>query len=189
MDALTLLTADHNRVRGLFKRFKDAHEAEDQETATLVATTIFDELDVHTTIEETVFYPAVTDVKDEVHELVVEGLEEHKVAKDLIAEAKALSPEDEHWAAKVKVLIESVEHHAEEEEKELFPKVRSGLDAKKLDALGEALEAKKRELGAPTLADKIDLTKEELSSLASEQEIPGRSKMSHEELAATVAPG
>jgi hemerythrin superfamily protein len=189
MDALTLLTADHNRVRGLFTRFKAAHEAEDQGRATTIAATIFDELEVHTTIEETVFYPAVTKVNDEIHELVVEGLEEHQVAKDLIAEAKALPPDDEHWAAKVKVLIESVEHHAGEEEEELFPKVRSGVDATKLEALGEKLEAKKRELGAPTLADKIDLTKEELAGLASEQEIPGRSKMSHDELAATVAPG
>src|SRR5690242_12020929 len=121
MDALTLLTADHNRVRGLFSRFKAAHESDDQATALEVATKIFEELDVHTTIEETEFYPAITDVTDEVHELVVEGEEEHKVAKELIAEAKALSPDDEHWAAKVKVLIEAVEHHAEEEEKEMFP--------------------------------------------------------------------
>jgi hemerythrin superfamily protein len=188
MDALTLLTADHNRVRGLFTRFKAAHEADDQELATMLATSIFDELEVHTTIEETVFYPGVTDTNDEVHELVVEGLEEHAVAKDLIAQAKALSPEDEHWAAKMTVLIENVEHHAEEEEKEMFPKLRSGLDATTLDGLGDRLEAAKLQLGAPTLADKIDLTKEELSSLASAQEIPGRSKMSHDELAATVAP-
>jgi len=188
MDALTLLTADHNRVRGLFTRFQAAHEADDQATAVQLATKIFDELEVHTTIEETVFYPAITDVTDEVHELVVEGEEEHKVAKDLMTEVRALPPEDEHWAAKMKVLIESVEHHAEEEETEMFPQLRSALDAAALESLGEALEAKKMELGAPTLADKIDLTKEELSQLAKEQEIPGRSKMSQEELAATVAP-
>jgi hemerythrin-like domain-containing protein len=172
----------------LFTRFKAAHEADDQELATMLASSIFDELEIHTTIEETVFYPTITDVNDEVHELVVEGLEEHKVAKDLIVEARGLSPEDEHWAAKVKVLIESVEHHAEEEESEMFSKLRSSLDAAALESLGEALEAKKAELGAPTLADKIDLTKEELTELAKQQEIPGRSKMSREELAATVAP-
>jgi len=188
MDALTLLTADHNRVRGLFTRFQSAHEAEDQKTQVELATKIIHELDVHTSIEETTFYPAISDVTDEVHELVVEGEEEHRVAKELMAEVQGLSPEDEHWAAKMKVLIESVEHHAEEEEKEMFPKLRSALDAAALEALGEALEAKKAELGAPTLADKIDLTKEELTQLAREQEIPGRSKMSQEELAATVAP-
>ena len=57
-----------------------------------------------------------------------------------------------------------------------------------LEEIGERLEARKAELGAPTLADKIDLTKDALAELAKEQEIPGRSKMSQEELAATVAP-
>jgi hemerythrin superfamily protein len=188
MDALTLLTADHNRVRGLFSRFQAAHEAEDTTTAVELFAKICTELEVHTTIEETVFYPAVTDVSDEVHELVVESLEEHKVAKDKMAEARALPPEDEHWAAKITVLIENVEHHAEEEETEMWPKLRSAMSGEQLEALGQALEARKVELGAPTLADKIDLTKAELTELAKDQEIPGRSKMDHDELAATVAP-
>lgn len=188
MDALTLLTADHNRVRGLFTRFKAAHEAEDTETAAELATKIFRELDVHTTIEETVFYPAINDVSDEVRELVVESLEEHKVAKDLMREAQTIPPEDEHWAAKLTVMIENVEHHAEEEEQEMWPLLRKGLSSEQLEKIGDRLEVRKRELGAPTLADKIDLTKAELSEKASEQEIPGRSKMSHDELAATVAP-
>jgi hypothetical protein len=119
---------------------------------------------------------------------VTEGLEEHRVAKELIAEAKGLEPSDERWAAKVTVLIENVEHHAKEEETEMFPKIRSACDATRLESLAQRLEAKKRELGAPTLAETIDLTKTELTSLAKEQQIPGRSKMSQEELAAAVAP-
>ena len=188
MDALTLLTADHNRVRGLFARFKAAHEADDHETAAKLAVEIFTELDVHTTIEETVFYPAIDGVNDEVHELVVESLEEHKVAKDLMEEARGLSPEDEHWAAKLAVLIENVEHHAEEEETEMWPQLRKNLSGDMLEDLAEQLEAKKQELGAPITADKLVLSKSELADKAKEQEIPGRSKMSHEELAATVSP-
>jgi hemerythrin superfamily protein len=188
MDALTLLIADHNRVKGLATRFKAADEAGDLRTAVELAGKIFTELEVHTTIEETVFYPAVTHLNDEVHDLVVEGLEEHHVVKGLIAEATAMDPSDEHWAAKVTVAIENVDHHVEEEETEMFPKVRSGMDLAARDALGDQLEARKKELGAPTLADKIDLTKEALLDLAKEQEIPGRSKMDHDELAATVAP-
>lgn len=187
MDALTLLTADHNRVRGLFARFETAKEAEDAETAAELATKIFRELDVHTTIEETVFYPAINDVSDEVRELVVESLEEHKVVKDLMRAAQTLPPGEEHWAAKITVMIENVEHHAEEEEKELWPLLRKGLSTEQLEKLGDRLEVRKRELGAPTLADKIDLTKAELAEKAKEQEIPGRSKMDHDELAATVA--
>ena len=188
MDALQLLIGDHNRVKGLFSRFNEAHEAEDLGTAQQLAVRIFTELQVHTDIEETIFYPAVQELSSEVHDLVVEGFEEHRVAKDLIAEAKALDPNDEHWAAKVKVLTESVEHHIQEEESEMFPGVRSAMDAAGLEALGRRLDARKGQLGAPTLSATIDLTKTELESMAREQEIPGRSKMSKEELAASVSP-
>jgi hemerythrin superfamily protein len=187
MDALKLLTADHNRVRGLFTRFQSAHESDDLAGASQLAVTILEELEIHTAIEESVFYPAVHDLNDEIRELVVEGLEEHAVAHDLMGDIREVPPDDERWAAKVKVLIENVEHHADEEEAEMFPKVRSACEATMLEDLGERLEATKRELGAPTLADKIDLTNEELLAKAREQEIPGRSKMSHDELAATVA--
>jgi hypothetical protein len=70
----------------------------------------------------------------------------------------------------------------------MFPEVRSRTAAEFRDAMAEELEARKKQLGAPTLADKIDLTKAELSEKAREQQIPGRSKMDHDELAATVAP-
>ena len=188
MDALKLLIADHNRVKGLASRFKAAHEAEDQETAVMLAAKIFEDLEVHTTIEEEIFYPAITQLDDEIHELVVEGLEEHGVVKNIIAEARAMDPSDEHWAAKVTVMIENVDHHVEEEESEMFPKVRKAVKGNQLEELAEQMEAKKAELGAPTLADKIDLTKDVLIELAKEQEIPGRSSMSREELVATVDP-
>jgi hemerythrin-like domain-containing protein len=105
-----------------------------------------------------------------------------------MTEIRELEPGSEQWVAKMTVLVESVEHHAEEEEQELFPDVRSKLDADARATLAEQMEARKAELGAPTMADKVDLTKDELSKLASEQEIPGRSSMSAEELAAAVAP-
>jgi hemerythrin-like domain-containing protein len=188
MNALELLIGDHNRVKGLFARFEEAHEKEDEAKQRQLASQIFQELQVHMELEETIFYPAVEDVKDEVHELVVEGEEEHGVAKSLIAEAGSLDPSDEHWAAKVKVLKEAIDHHVEEEESEMFPKIRSTMAADRLEALGSELDAGKGRLGAPTLAATIDLTKAELDELAKAQEIPGRSKMSKDELAASVAP-
>jgi hemerythrin superfamily protein len=188
MDALTLLTADHNRVRGLFEQFETAHEAEDTATMAVIVAKIVEDLEVHTTIEEEIFYPAVKGMNDELKEMVAEANEEHHVVKTLTDEFTALEPGSDEWVAKVTVMKENVEHHAEEEETEMFPKVRSGCDATTLTELAERLEARKRELGAPTLADKIDLTKEELLEKAREQSIPGRSSMSQEELAATVAP-
>ena len=187
MDALELLTADHNRVRGLFNRFKAA-EGSNGLQAPLLAATIFEELEVHTKIEEEIFDPSVTKLNDEIHELVTEGVEEHHVVDALMGEIKALSPSDEQWAAKIKVLIENVEHHAEEEEQEMFPLVRKAMDSDARTQLGERLEARKATLGAPTAADKEHLSTEELQRLAREQEIPGRSSMKRDELLATVAP-
>ncbi len=188
MNALDLLIADHNRVRGLFSRFREAHEADQSAEAIEIAGKIFDELEVHTTIEEEVFYPAVHDTSAEVGETVDEGIQEHHVVKQLMEELGQVEAASEEWAAKMAVLIENVEHHAEEEEQELFPSLRGACDAATLDRLAEELEQRKRDLGAPIVADKIDLTKEELMELVKAQEIPGRSSMSQEELAATVSP-
>jgi len=188
MDAVALLTADHNRVRGLFARFKAAHEAEDTAAMTEIVATCFTELEVHTGIEEEIFYPRVKETYEEVSELVDEGLQEHHIVDVLMEEMQAMEPGTDEWVAKFTVLMENVEHHAEEEESELFPPLRSKLGADVLNPLAEELEAAKKQRGAPVVADKIDLTKEQLLELAREQEIPGRSSMDHEELAATVAP-
>ncbi|HET7487321.1 MAG TPA: hemerythrin domain-containing protein [Acidimicrobiales bacterium] len=188
MDALTLLTADHNRVRGLFTRFQGAHSADDGPQLVELATKIVEELEVHAEIEEQLFYPAVREASEELREAVAEGLEEHHVARTLLDEAKGLSPDDEAWVAKLLVLIESVEHHAGEEEQEMFPAVRKALGGEALEELGVRLEGMKARLGAPTVADKEQLSTTELQELAKEQQVPGRSSMSREELLATVAP-
>jgi hemerythrin superfamily protein len=186
MDALRLLTADHNRVRGLFARFQTAEEDKDTTLMTELAAKIIVELEVHTTIEEEIFYPEVKGADEEIKDAVDEGIEEHHVAKTLIEEIKMLTAEDDAWVAKMKVLIESVEHHAGEEEEELFPETRKKFDKGALEDLGIRLEARKAQLGAPTAADKEHLSTEELKELAKEQEIPGRSSMDREELVATV---
>jgi hemerythrin superfamily protein len=188
MDALELLTADHNRVRGLFSRFKEAKDGDDDDTMATLSDKIVTELEVHTTIEEEIFYPAVRDYSDKVSELVDEGIQEHHVAKSLIEELSTLDPAGDEWTAKMTVLIENVEHHAEEEEGEMFPQIRSSSEAEARSRLAEQLEARKAELGAPTAADKESMSTDELREKASEQQIPGRSKMDRDELNATVSP-
>jgi hemerythrin superfamily protein len=188
VDALELLTADHNRVRGLFARYRGAEEADKHTEMTSVAGTIVTELEVHTTIEEEIFYPSVHDMSEELAEVVDEGVEEHHVAKVLIEELAATEAGSDQWKAKMTVLIENVEHHADEEEDEMFPQIRSASDADSRESLGQRLEARKAQLGAPTVADAEGLTVAELRDKASEQQIPGRSKMGAEELRATVDP-
>jgi hemerythrin superfamily protein len=186
MDVLDLLTADHNRVRGHFERFREAEEARDTATMTEVASKITEDLTVHTSVEEEIFYPWARTVSDEVAEVVDEGIEEHHVVKVLLEELAGLSPDADEWTAKMKVLIENVEHHAEEEESEMFPKIRSGSAVEDREAQGQEIDARKRELGAPVPSHADGMTKGQLIDLAAEQHIPGRSKMDRDELAATV---
>ncbi len=147
MDAITLLTKDHDTVEKLFQRFEKTGPRA-MKTRRDLADRIVHELSVHAAIEEMVLYPAIREALPEVEDDVLEALEEHHVAKWVLSEIDAMSPEHERFQAKVTVLIESVRHHVEEEEDELFPKVRRGLDAEQLEEMGRALaEAKKM---APT---------------------------------------
>jgi hemerythrin superfamily protein len=188
MDATKLLTADHNRVKGLFARYEKASNAKNTKEAEELVTKILEELTIHTTIEEEIFYPAVHAMSKELAEAVDEGVEEHHVVKILLGEIESAEPGSDEWSAKMTVVIESVKHHVEEEETEMFPKVRSSSDASRREELGNEMEVLKADLGAPTFADKADLSTQELAEKAREQDIPGRSKMDHDELAATVAP-
>jgi hypothetical protein len=128
---------------------------------------------------EEIFYPWARDLSDEIAEVIEEGVQEHHVVKMLLDEVRQLLPGDDEWVAKLTVVVENVEHHEEEEESEMFPQIRSASDADALAALADRLEARKAELGAPVLADKQDMTTEQLRELAKEQEIPGRSSMAH----------
>ena len=139
-DAIALLKEDHREVEKLFKDFESAKGDGRKEK---LARKICMELTVHTKIEEEIFYPACDGKVKE--DLLKEAFVEHDAAKLLIAEIEAGNGEtDDFFDAKVQVLSEQIEHHVEEEEKELFPEARKAdLD---LDALGEQLAERKSQL-------------------------------------------
>jgi hemerythrin superfamily protein len=184
VDALELLKSDHDTVRGLFEQFEQAKESGDTQQLKALQEQIFTELEVHTSVEEEVFYPEAKAVGEEAEELVAEGVEEHHVVKILMEEIQALTPEDEAWAAKMSVLIENVEHHAEEEETELFPQLRETFGDERLQRMGQQLEEAKQRRGAPPTPqpDIVDLTRDELYEKAQDLQIEGRSEMTKEEL-------
>jgi DUF438 domain-containing protein len=143
-DAIAMLKADHDKVKKLFKKFEELHEDEANDEAEQVATQICNELTVHTKIEEEIFYPALREAIDD-EDLLNEAEVEHASCKDLIAQIRKMSADDEMYAAKVIVLGEYIDHHVEEEHAEMFPKAKK---AKKLDlkALGERMATRKSAL-------------------------------------------
>ena len=110
------------------------------------------ELTAHAFIEETIFYPAARDGVPETTDHVLESVEEHHVVAWLLSELKNLDPSDETFDAKVTVLIENVEHHADEEENEWFPEVRKALGRNRLVELGERMQAARPKAPADPLS-------------------------------------
>ena len=147
-DAVALIKADHRKVEQLFREFEEAGDRAYTNKQELVAQ-IIQELEVHATIEEETYYPAVeAKARKDGKELIAEAVEEHHVVKILLGELRSMSSEDEAFDAKVTVLMENVRHHVEEEESELLPQSEKILDGDELTRLGEEMAARKRQLGA-----------------------------------------
>jgi hemerythrin superfamily protein len=155
VDAITLLRDDHDNVRTLFTQFEQAGDKAQKQKRQIVDK-IIQELTVHAYIEEQYFYPRVAQLEaegagEEPEELVKEAQEEHAQVKTLLAELEGMDPEAEYFDAKVTVVIDDVRHHAEEEEQEMFPKVRELLGRNELQELGQKmLEAKKEAPKVPS---------------------------------------
>ena len=142
-DAVTLLKQDHETVRGLLGQFETATGARREK----LRGQIEKELKIHTTIEEEIFYPAFREAsrKKDDKKLFFEAVEEHHVV-DLVLPEMNDGSTPEELKAKAKVLKDLVEHHADEEEKEMFPRARKVLSKEELRDLGTQMEQRKAEL-------------------------------------------
>lgn len=144
-DAIALLTMQHREVDALFTEFENLTDRA-KVSKKRIADKICAHLTVHATIEEEIFYPAVRGASRTVEDMVDEAVVEHASVKDLVAQIEAMDPGDDLYDAKVTVLTEMVRHHVEEEEQDMFPKVRK-LDLD-LEALGQQMAARSDELMA-----------------------------------------
>ncbi|MGE3774643.1 MAG: hemerythrin domain-containing protein [Gammaproteobacteria bacterium] len=155
-DAIALLKADHRAVRKLFEDYEALAKSDGDATERqALAARICTEISIHAQIEEELFYPALREAVEE-QDLLDEAEVEHSTARELIGQIESMEPGEELYDAKVTVLGEYVNHHVEEEEKEIFKLAKkSDLD---LDAIGEELAARRDELAAQlgTDADEED---------------------------------
>jgi hemerythrin superfamily protein len=144
MKATDLLKKQHREVKGLFKK---VDKTEDADQRRQIMEQIGAALKLHTRIEEEIFYPAIREVGKKAEEMIDEALEEHHVVELVLAELPQVDPEDERFQAKMTVLSELVEHHVEEEEKEMF-KLAQKLGSDELKDLGARMEAMAGESGS-----------------------------------------
>jgi hypothetical protein len=143
MDAITLLETDHRRLEDLLKQGEETTERA-VATRSQLLKTITEALGVHELIEEKLLYPALQR-HPEARDIVLEGFEEHHVADIIVKELHDVATDNEQWAAKFKVLKESIEHHIQEEEGPMFRTARGVMTAEDLQALGAQMAKMKRD--------------------------------------------
>jgi hypothetical protein len=136
VNAIDLLVKQHREVADLFEELDSAGEGAHR-TRERLCREISDQLAVHSEIEEKIFYPESK--QPDTEKLLRESVEEHLAVKRLLAAIMESGPEDDHFEARMKVLEEQVEHHVEEEEEELFPKVRRSCSKAELEELGRRM--------------------------------------------------
>jgi hemerythrin superfamily protein len=148
-NAIERLKSDHHKVKELFRQYEAAGNRAYQKKKG-IAEKVFTELEIHTTLEEELFYPAMKRKTDQDgKDLVAEAMEEHHVVTTLMDELQGLDPTDERYDAKFKVLMEHVAHHIEEEEGEMFPEAEEVL-GERLERLGTQMQERKQQLTAAT---------------------------------------
>ncbi len=147
MDATKVLKTQHDEVRDLFKKFEKLDDG-DRTGRLELFRQIKKKLEIHAQIEEELFYPPLRKARDEeARQDTAEAYEEHAVIKDVLRDLSSVDPgREDAFDATMKVLKENVEHHADEEEDDLFSDARDVFDHDELTVLGERLEARTREL-------------------------------------------
>ncbi|SDP99220.1 hemerythrin domain-containing protein [Ectopseudomonas guguanensis] len=154
MNAIELLKKDHETVKDLLGKLEETTERAVQTRKKLLAK-IEQELKIHTELEEQIFYPAFRQAgsKDDAV-MTVEAKEEHRAVEALVLpDIKETPPSTIEFSGRVKVLKELLEHHIEEEERDMFPQARKLLSKQQLEQLGESMEVLRKSLKSSIQAD------------------------------------
>jgi hemerythrin-like domain-containing protein len=137
-DAITILKQDHRDLRSMFAEYADMGERA-RKAKEHVRDRIVKALSVHAAIEERVFYPLVIQKVPDIEESILEGMTEHALAEQLLAEIAGMDVDDRWFRPKMMILGDLVRHHMREEEAEVFPAMRETLDRAELIDLGATL--------------------------------------------------
>ncbi|HEX2915281.1 MAG TPA: hemerythrin domain-containing protein [Chloroflexia bacterium] len=135
MDAIELLKNDHDRVNELFTQFERGGNSQEFQD---LFNQLFTALNAHSVIEEQIFYPAVRNHPD-TSSLVQESYQEHAQVKDMLNQIAGLDNTSNEWGQNMTQLMHAVQHHVQEEEGELFPKVRQYMGSEQLQTLGQQM--------------------------------------------------
>lgn len=144
MDAIETLEKDHHRIRSLFSELEETTEPQELQDC-------FDKLSniliIHAEAEEQVLYSEASNCQD-TGEVIAKGYEDHDKSDQMVLEIKSINPSESQFKQKVKELQAFMLNHLDEEENDLFPKVRQGMDDRKLEELATEIKHTKAEVAA-----------------------------------------
>jgi hemerythrin superfamily protein len=166
MKATSLLESQHRKVEALFKKLKSARSE-----PRAVLEELANSLAAHMAIEQEIFYPRVKQVESD---LIDESYEEHAVAELSLKRLLMTDPDENEFQARVTTLMELIQHHVEEEEKELFPKVEKALEEAELAQLGKAMKSRFDEVLADGFAAAVPKGMAKTSSDVAKKEVSRR---------------
>jgi hypothetical protein len=135
MKATDLLKAQHEEVSKLFEDIASSDDPAEKEALFLE---LASKLTAHDGIEREIFYPACEEAMG-LNDLLGEALVEHGIVEFSLYQTNEALGEDD-FDFKCAVLRELVEHHVEEEEKELLPQAEKELGKDSLELLGREME-------------------------------------------------
>jgi hemerythrin-like domain-containing protein len=124
-----ILIREHKMVADLFQQV-----LRDNSRETLLK--IKAEIDPHMAGEEELFYSEL-EKKEELLDLVNHAYEEHDEARSIMSELESMNEGEKDWSSKIKELKESIDHHVEEEESNVFKEARKAIDEKKAEEIAK----------------------------------------------------
>ena len=140
MRADEVLIAHHDVLRGLLRDLAETTDGQ-RDRRDELRDRLLRELEIHTQIEDELFYPAV----HEVSPLLSLAHAEHRQIDDQLATVMRMDLDDPDFVTEVRVLEATLRHHTMEEEERMFPQSHA-LGEDRLDELGDELRARQREL-------------------------------------------
>lgn len=148
MNAIDMLRDDHKKLDALFRDYAATQDADEKRDA---AEDALIEIEIHSRIEEEIFYPAVRERAPDAAGALAAGIDEHRTLKQLVQELKQDGASGDAFDTRFGVLRQTVHNHIQSEERELLPRAERapGVD---LEALGRAMRDLKAQLAQAAAA-------------------------------------
>jgi iron-sulfur cluster repair protein YtfE (RIC family) len=197
-DIVELIRSQHRQVDDLLKEAEEKAEQGDPAGIPAVLEQVSALLLPHSEAEESFVYPTIADLDSSERDEVHDGAAEHHHVEELLRELLAADPDSPGFDGKLAAMAGELRHHVEEEERDLLPVLSENCTKEQLAELGERFAAATGDAsvrpdqaappGAEAGLDPSEASKTELYEMAKQQDVPGRSTMSKDELAKAVEP-